>query len=218
MSNSESFIDEVTEEVRRERLFGYLRRYGWIAVLLILVLVGAAAWNEWQKAQNRAAAEAFGDSVLAALLHETPDARREALAEVPTTGAQGGVVALLQASEAMAAGDSAAALAALDAVAADGALPASYRQLAMLKRVVLGGADLPAEEREAALQGLAQAGQPFRPLALEQLALLRIEAGDTDAAIALLRDVLQEPGLTANLRRRAMQLIVVLGENPEAAG
>ena len=36
MSDTDSFIDEVTEEVRKDRLYGYLRRYGWIAVLVIL--------------------------------------------------------------------------------------------------------------------------------------------------------------------------------------
>ena len=52
MSDSDSFIDEVTEEVRRDRLFGYFRRYGWIAAVVIVVVVGGAAWNEYQKAQS----------------------------------------------------------------------------------------------------------------------------------------------------------------------
>ena len=45
MSNPDSFIREVTEEVRRDRLYGYVRRYGWIAALLVLLVVGGAAWN-----------------------------------------------------------------------------------------------------------------------------------------------------------------------------
>jgi hypothetical protein len=32
MSDTDSFIDEVTEEVRRDRMFFMLKRYGWIAV------------------------------------------------------------------------------------------------------------------------------------------------------------------------------------------
>ena len=38
MSESDSFIQEVTEEVRRERLFRYLRRYGWIGVVAVVVI------------------------------------------------------------------------------------------------------------------------------------------------------------------------------------
>ena len=56
MSDTDSFIDEVTEEVRRDRLFGLMKRYGWIAALAVLLIVGGAAWNEWRKAQDRAAA------------------------------------------------------------------------------------------------------------------------------------------------------------------
>ena len=46
MSNSDSFIDEVTEEVRKDRLFQLFRRYGWIAGVVIVLIVGGAAWNE----------------------------------------------------------------------------------------------------------------------------------------------------------------------------
>ena len=37
LSNHDSFIDEVTEEVRRDRLFAAFRKYGWIGVLLVAV-------------------------------------------------------------------------------------------------------------------------------------------------------------------------------------
>ena len=36
VSNPESFIDEVNEEVRRDRLYQNIRRYGWIAVVVVL--------------------------------------------------------------------------------------------------------------------------------------------------------------------------------------
>ncbi|MFD1808819.1 hypothetical protein ACFSHQ_13850 [Gemmobacter lanyuensis] len=41
MSNPESFIDEVTEEVRRDKLFATFRKYGWIGILAVLGIVGA---------------------------------------------------------------------------------------------------------------------------------------------------------------------------------
>ena len=67
MSNNESFIDEVTEEVRRDKLYAGLRKYGWIGILGVLLLVGGASVNEWMKARERAAAEAAGDAILAAV-------------------------------------------------------------------------------------------------------------------------------------------------------
>ena len=176
MSNPESFIDEVTEEVRRDRMFGYFRRYGWIAVLAVLLIVGGAAFNEWQKAQTRAASQAFGDALLAAL-EEGPDAeaRRKALAAVPAEGApRAALRELMLASDP--AGDPAGALAALDRIAADPALAPSYRDLAVLRRAIVGGTTIPLAERRAALDVIAAPGRPYRTLALEQLALLVLEA------------------------------------------
>ena len=37
VSNPESFIQEVTEEVRRDRLYSYFRKYGWIPALIVVV-------------------------------------------------------------------------------------------------------------------------------------------------------------------------------------
>jgi len=218
MSNSDSFIQEVTEEVRRDKLFGLLRRYGWIAVVLVVGVVGGAAWNEWAKAKRTAEAQAFGDSVLAAL--ETPDApgRIAALGQIRADGARQALLRLMIAAEAADSGDRDRALAALAAIAGDGGLPPRYRQIAELKRVVLAGSTMPMSEREQVLGALAQPGGPLRPLALEQIALLRIEAGEPAAAMAVLRDLLEEPDVTPGLRRRVGQAIVALGGEIAAAG
>ncbi len=67
LSNPDSFIDEVTEEVRRDRLFAMFRKYGWIGVLAVVAIVGGAAYTEWSKARSEARAQAFGDAVLDAV-------------------------------------------------------------------------------------------------------------------------------------------------------
>ena len=82
MSNTDSFIEEVNEEVRRDRLYGYLRRYGWIAILAVILIVGGAAWSEYRKAQTRAQAEALGDAMLSALAENDSTNRVTALAAI----------------------------------------------------------------------------------------------------------------------------------------
>ena len=99
MSDTDSFIEEVSEEVRRERLYGYLKRYGWIGVVLVLGLVGGAAYNEWRKAQAQSAAQAAGDTLIAALELEDNDERLAALQAIDTSGSEAPIVALLTASE-----------------------------------------------------------------------------------------------------------------------
>ncbi len=215
MSNTDSFIDEVSEELRRDRVTRMMKRYGWLAVVLVVAIVGGAAWYEWQRATERARAESFGDAILAAL--EAPDdaARRSALRGIEADGSQQGLLNLLIAAEALR-DDRDASLAALEAATHDRSLPDSYRQLAALKRLTLGGADIDPGEREQVLSGLAQPGQAFRPLALEQLAILRLEQGEQDAALTILRDLLVEPDVTESLRRRVTQMIVALGGEIDA--
>ena len=136
MSNQDSFINEVTEEVRRDRLFAMMRRYGWIAVLLVILLVGGAAANEWRKASARAEAEASGDALIAALREDSADSRAAALNAIEPTDEPGkrAVLGLLQSAASGEAGDAAAAEAALDAIIGDTEVPQVYRDLATLKR------------------------------------------------------------------------------------
>lgn len=211
MSNTDSFVDEVNEELRRDQLFGAMRRYGWIAVLAVLALVGGAAWTEWSRAKDRAAAQAAGDAVYAALEADDSAARAAALNGL---GAGGPVPALLEASALLEAGDPEAARAVLTPLAEDADLLARYSDLAGLKLAMIEGAD-PAQTRTL-LERLATPGRPYRLLALEQLALLDLAGGDTDAALTGARAILEDAELTPGLRDRMETLMVSLGTPPGA--
>ncbi|MEI4470741.1 hypothetical protein [Frigidibacter sp. MR17.24] len=219
MSNSDSFIDEVTEEVRRDRLFALFRRWGWLGILLIVLIVGGAAAWEWRRSAQETEARAFGDAVMAAMQAETPAARAAALAALPEGSPERDAVrGLLSGAAAAQAGDRAAALATYDRVAAQGDIPATLSQLALLKRVLLANGDeMSAADRGAALQRLVAPGAPYRLLAQERQALDMVAAGDTDGAVGALRALLEEDGVTAGLRRRVTQLMVTLGADPAAS-
>ena len=167
MSNPESFISEVTEEVRKDQLFGYLRRYGWIAVLLVLIVVGGTAYSEYRKAQTIAAAEATGDSILAALDNNNDAERAAALAAVDAEGGAAAITGLLAAADLVDTGDTAAAAETLNSVATIDTAPEVYRELAALKSAMIADGALSDDERRAVLQDLAVPGAPFRLLALE---------------------------------------------------
>lgn len=219
MSNAESFIDEVTEEVKRDRLFAAMRKYGWIAVLVVLALVGGTAWREYSKAQEAAQAQALGDSILAAMDSGDSAARATALEDVAAPNASADVIVEMLAAEAeVEAGNVDAAVKRLQAVADNAGVPQIYRQIASFKALTSGASVLTVEDRRAGFQALAVAGQPLRLLAEEQLALIDVETGERDAAIERLQTLLQDAEITAGLRRRASQLIVALGGTlPEQA-
>jgi hypothetical protein len=211
VSDTDSFIDEVTEEVRRDRLFALMKRYGWIAVLLVFVLVGGAAWNEWSKAQTRAAAQEFGDGILTALELEQSAERAAALAKLSSDDPSAQAVLDLLAAGELTADDPQAAATRLLALAdRDGTLPV-YRQIAILKAVAIPGSGLSVDQRRARLDGIALAGGMTGLLADEQLAYLDIETGDKDAAIERLQGIAENAGASAGLRQRATQVIVALG-------
>jgi hypothetical protein len=216
LSNNESFIDEVTEEVRRDKLFAMFRKYGWIGALAVVAIVGGTAFNEWRNAQAASRAQAFGDGVIDALDLGTTEERMAALQDVPATGAQMGLLGLMLSTDPVS--DKAGTLAALDGVAADATLSPLYRDLAVLRRVLVAGADMALPARRTALQGIAVAGRPYRTLAEEQLALLLIEEGDKPAAIAALTGLLSDQEASSGLRERAKQLITALGGALPEAG
>lgn len=216
MSDTDSFIDEVTEEVRRDRLYGYLKRYGWIGVLLIVLIVGGAAWSEYRKAAARAEAEALGDGMLSALSADAPEDRAQALAglSAPDPTAQA-LLAMLTASEAERAGDVGAAVADLNAVAVDPEVDPIYRQIAGFKALTLQAETLDVATRRQQFEALAAPGAPLRLLALEQLALIDVAEGDADAAITRYQSILEDAEVTSDLQQRALQVIVALGGSPE---
>ena len=215
VSDSDSFISEVSEEVRKDALFGYIRRYGWIAVLLVVGVVGGAGYNEWSKAREQAAAEATGNALLAAMNETDMAVQADMLTEVPVDGADAAVVALLTAAAQQEAGKATAAIETLTTLASNTEVPKIYRDVAMFKSTLIDAEGVDLAARRQTLQSMASPGMPLRLLALEQLALLDIEAGDTEAAIATLRTILEDAEVTRGLRERAQTLIVALGEELE---
>ncbi|MEL7212617.1 MAG: hypothetical protein AAGK92_08150 [Pseudomonadota bacterium] len=210
MSDTDSFIEEVSEEVRRDRLFALLRRYGWIAAVLVIVVVGGAAFNEYRKATERNAAQARGDALLAALEQSEPG---EALVAVARDGS---VPALMLAAAALEEeGKLEEAAAQLDLLAVNQDAPAIYRDVATLKGVMLRAETLSADDKRTRLAQLSTPGNPLRLLAEEQLALIDIETGDLEAAAARLDAIEADAETSAGLRLRVGQLKLALGLAPQ---
>ena len=209
MANTDSFIDEVSEEVRRDRLYALMRRWGWVPILVVIAIVGGAAYLEWQGAQQRAEAEGFGDALLTALDGDDTEARIAALENVDVPSPEAGIIlALLTAGEAANGEDRVEAAAMLRAAADGPDLPRRYVDLALLKAEMLDPA--PEVEARATLEALAAPGAPYSALAEEQLALMEVRAGDLDAGLDRLRAIERSAVATAGLQQRAVQLIVAL--------
>ena len=211
MSDTDSFIDEVTEEVRRDRLFGYFRRYGWIPAVIIVALVGGTAYNEWSKAQLEQAAQVRGDALLDAL--ELEDTAEQAAAFRAIAREEEDALA----AKLLAAGvetEQAADL--LKSVAADEGQPQYIRDLARLKMASTEGV-LSADEAAAILAELSEPGGTYRNVATELLVAVQLQRGDHEAALELLQAHIKDAEASSEQIQRMAELIVALGASPELA-
>ncbi len=211
MSETDSFIDEVTEEVQRDRLFKTMRKYGWIAILGVVLVVGGTAYNEFRKSQAAAASAARGDAILDALETEDEEDRAAAL-DALASAEDAGVVTKLLAADA----SDANAADALRAIASDPDVSDRVRGLAQLKLAALPS-DMTSQDRIDLLTPLAAPGAIYRDVAIEYLVAAHLEAGNRDDAVALLQAHIEEAGTSAAQAQRMTEVLVALGVAPELA-
>lgn len=213
-NQNDSFIDEVTEDLRRDRLFNLFRRYGWIGIALVMALVGGTVGSEYVKARNERDAQAWGDTVLAAQQGEGSAA---ALAAVDSMGRPGRktLTEMLAAGAEADAGLTKQAIERLKTAAQGVVDDPVLHDLAMLKAVMIAGPAMDAAERDQILAGLSKPGAPYELLALEQKAVALIGAGRNDDAITLIGQIQQKDGLSEPLRRRLSEMMITLGAEAE---
>jgi len=208
LSEHDSFIEEVSEEVRRDRLFGFFKKYVWAFALLVILIVGGAAYNEYAKAKTETAAEAVGE----ALLDAQEAATSAAFAPIANTNAPAAVLAKMEQAAALhGEGQTQAAADVLDTIASGADVPSLYRDLALLKIVMINAKNMDANALQDALDTLTTPNAPFRLLAIEQRAIISLENGDTEAARKDLAEILLDPDATQGLRNRAQELTIAMG-------
>lgn len=211
---TDSFIAEVSEELRRDRLNRAFRRYGpFFGALIAVIVLGAAGYEFWKSQTISARRDAGGLMARAAQSEDPAEAFGDAAGRL-----EGGarVVAELAAATAHAQdGASAEAVPHYESIQSIEGVDPLYRQLAELREVM---ARIGAEEPRtllAELAPLSEAGAPFSPLALELEAGLRLELGEIAEARNALQAALADPRGSAGQRRRLQTLLDSLP--PEAS-
>ena len=208
MSESDSFIHEVSEEVRRDKLFAFFRKWLWLFVLIVVGIVGGTAYNEYSKAQKATEMQLTGEALLTA----QDEATAAAFAPLATGDAPAALLGKFNQAAALAAeGQVPAAATILDNIALDPTTPLVYQDLALLKQVMINGENMEQVELLDIIDRLSQPSSPFRLLAIEQRAIVQLRAGDRDAALSDLALIMEAPDATQGLRNRAQELTIALG-------
>jgi hypothetical protein len=213
-------FDEVDEELRAERAQQLLKRYAGLIIAVALLIVAAAggwqAWRWWQAKQDMAAGQrylaamALMQSPAAAANQQDIVATFDTLARTAPEGYR--TLARLQAAALKAEhGDPRGAATLWNDIATDSSADPLLRDLASLlwcqQQIDTGDPAL----LEARLKALAEPGNAWRPLAQEQLALLDLRQGKTEAAKASLSKLAQDVTAPNGVRQRAAALLGRLG-------
>ena len=213
MSNNESFIQEVSEEVRRDRLYRILKKWGWIGIAVIVALVGGASFNEWNKDSKKNSARNLGDRVLSAVSNKDPIE----LKEIETSNiSQDIFIKNLLSAILLSDNKLDASKKALEEIRDLPSITKTYRELNAFKLglLLLKEDNLTSDERFGVFEEFVEPGSPFRLLAKEQQALILIEQGKLELAIKALTEISVDSETTASLKRRVTQLRISLGSDP----
>ena len=216
MSDTDSFLQEVSEELRRDRLYRNIRKYGWIAIFLVIVIVGAATYREYLKSQAETEAELLGTSIIDALNEKNAADRISKLQKINAPGENAkAVVAMLLSAESIGNETDSLKMSSLSDAIEGLSVDPHYRDLLNFKILLKSSEIMNLDERMKAFKALSKPGNPFRLLAEEQMALIELELGNTDIAIEKISQILLDAELTAGLRSRATQIMMALGKDPE---
>ena len=166
LSLNDSFIQEVSDEVRRDKLFGFFRRYAWIGIGLVLLLVGAAGVNEYRKSQYKLNAELNGDQLREVLENYAKSADFEQYYSYLNEDLAGKPLAVLNQSFLISPeGNSKKSIRHLKEVAGNSKLPIALRDLATLYEAYFFGSEI--EGKMDQLNALSGPDRPYRVLAME---------------------------------------------------
>lgn len=217
-NESESFIQEVDEGLRRDQLTALARRYGpYILGAIAVFLVAVAGWQFW-RAQQVAAARQQSEAFAAAqeLAREGDfDGAKAEFARLSETGPRTYRVMsrMEHAAILTVEGDLEAALAEFDR-AAEAAGDPVMRQTAQLRAAYIAAETQDFEAVQQRLQPLIDSDTRLSYLARELLAIEAWEAGQHDIA----RDTLENLSLAFEapdgVRQRAQVALSVIGPAP----
>lgn len=208
----DTFVREVDDAYRADRVGQFWRRYArWLFVGIGALLIGAAALLYWQN-QRRERADARGQ-VFAAALGDVAAGRSPAaapklaeLTDAPEPGYRA-LARLARANVAARGADATPAVAELEALIADEGAAQPFRDLALLRLVMLRFDALPPATVAQRLAPLARPGNAWFGSAAELTALAHLRDGKPGLARPLLAAIIADPNVPVSIRARVQPLL-----------
>ena len=208
---------EVDEELKQERYERLWHKYRWLiiggALAIVAVVAGWQVWDGYQTSQRQAEGKRFGAAAELLLEGKLTEAGNEFSSLSQDTSSGYGILArFYEASIVARAGNPLEAIEIYDRIMNNSATPKSMKSLATVL-ASLRALELPSIKPETIrtkLKPMTIAGQPFRHVALEILALTEQKFGDIQAAKSNYRAIVDDPSAATGIRSRAAQMLYLL--------
>jgi len=214
--DSDTFLKEVDEELRKEQVSNFVARYGWWLAAAALLFLGAIGGWLWWQAREQAEAGAQGEALIDALGSMEAGNRQAAapkLAELAASDVEGYRAAALfaRANGETAAGNAPAAIATLRSIAANEDFDQAYRDAALVRQTALEFDTMQPQAVVRRLRPLVRPGSAWLGTAGEMLGVAYLKMGRPNLAGPVFAQIARDERLPGSIRNRTGQMASALG-------
>lgn len=211
---TDSFINEVTEDVKNDELKVFWNRYGLFVILFVVLAVSAAVGFEtlknWRESKYGVATEKYMAIVDAPNLEEAKNSLEQIAQNDSGIYSELARVQIANILFEQNKGEEAAKV--LQEIIDDTSLNKRIRTLATLKLAAYKLDKAPRTEIEALLHPVVAAKDSWQPLALDLLAMSAIENGDIADARQIYTELLETSNLSENFKTRIQDMLSALND------
>jgi len=220
--NDAAFLREVDEELRRDQLVGFGRRWGvWVAVGIVAALIAFAAFLWWQHHRTVVAGE---QSEQLGQAYEAVGNKQFAkadplLARLASDGVPGNrsLAMFTQADILLGKNDTKGAVAKFASVVGDESIAKPFRDLALIRQTAAEFDSLKPNVVVERLRPLATKDSPWLGSAGEMVAAAYLAEGRRDLAGRLFGQIAQSKDVPETIRQRSVQMAGALGVDAVAS-
>jgi hypothetical protein len=220
--HNETFLREVDENLRRDRLRDLGKKYGGLlAVAVVLFLAGSGGfiwWKQHQVENSGKQVEQLAEIFKNVGAGATGDAPKQ-LDELSDSGSKGvrATALFTRAALAVQQNDLKLAAAKYRDIADDSSLPKPYRDAALIRQTALEFDQIQPQEVVSRLAPLAKPGEPWFGSAGEMTAMALIKQGQKAQAAQLFAAIAKDKNVPDSIRARAVQIAGSLGVDASSA-
>jgi len=219
---SDTFLREVDENLRRDRLRDFAKKHGsWIIAGVLLFLAASGGFIWWQQHQvNRSEGQVEELSTIyrdigAGKVDKAP----QQLDQLAASGSKSVRASALftRAALALQQNDQKLAISKYREIAGDGGLPQAYRDAALIRQTALEFDQIKPDEVISRMSPFSKPGNPWFGTAGEMTALAMIKQGKKDEAGRLFAAIAKDKTVPEGIRGRAVQIAGSLGVDASSA-